>query len=531
MSTDGSVPNEAPASYRAERIIASMVMAWVVILTTYMILQNQTLSSESMYFLKIILSLSGAVMLATLPGFLDINYSLSGFSVRAAGGAAAFVFIYTQSPSIPALKLDPASNPPIEIKRIVPAPSGQLSNMDGGLPVLVSLSFDPLGFLLASTRKGSQTYAIYSAGHEENSQTVNSNVHLASMGFGNIWLLNELDSGGGPQAAISTITTFIRSIASKFVALLDRAAELLRASVDQLVILAEDLVAKLGSLTAMPEQLAVLTEGVGDSLDQLTSDVIEPTIISVQTLTETVLHDVGETVGGLTATVLGTTQQLTGDLLGVTQNVVDDVTGSVIPAVDGVLGSVTPQLEKITHRLNEVTPALIIKLDETLPLERSLVFGPQTVQAVTEQLPLQLDGVLESAEIGRLTNLGDGRISFAGEGNDPLGGPLLGNMNGVCNALGCTTGIIANIPAQLNEGLNRQLGATGGLAKSLLGGASISGSGDTGPGGGFDPGSPGANRDGGIQSSGGGGALSSTLQTTKDTVGGLTKGLGGLGRR
>ena len=73
-----------------------------------MIFQDHALSHASMYFLKIILSLSGAVMLATLPGFMDVNYTVGGFSVRAAGGAAAFVFIYTQSPNLPVLKLDPA---------------------------------------------------------------------------------------------------------------------------------------------------------------------------------------------------------------------------------------------------------------------------------------------------------------------------------------------------------------------------------------------------------------------------------------
>ena len=60
-------------------------MAWVIILTTYMIFQDHALSHSSMYFLKIILSLSGAVMLATLPGFMDVNYTIGGFSVRRGG--------------------------------------------------------------------------------------------------------------------------------------------------------------------------------------------------------------------------------------------------------------------------------------------------------------------------------------------------------------------------------------------------------------------------------------------------------------
>lgn len=538
MSTDGSVPNEDSASYRIERIIASIVMAWVVILTTYMILQNQTLSPTSMYFLKIILSLSGAVMLATLPGFLDINYSLSGFSVRAAGGAAAFVFIYTQSPSIPALKLDPAPNPPIDIKHSVTGSSGQLSNTADGFPVLVALSFDPVGLFLAGANKESETYAIYSAGHgESGNTTLNSNINLASLDFSNILMLHQ--SSNLSHALMSSVTTVLRNIASRVIALLDMAAELLRAGVDQVVVFADDLVTKLNSFIAAPiDQLTVLSDTVEVSLDQLSTDVIEPVIISVEGLVETVLIDVNDTVGGLTDAVLGTvggvTQQLTGELLGVTQNVVEDVTGSVLPAVDEIVGSVTPQLEKITHKLNEITPALVIKLDENLPLEQSLILGPERVHTVAENVVLQpLEGVLERVDVGHLTNLVNDPISFSGQGNDLLAGPLLGNISGPCNALGCATGIVTNVQGRVNEALlNRQSGAAGGLVRSLLGGgAPNSGPEETGPGGGFSGESPIEGSSGGGAQGANGGLLSSTLKTTSDAVGGLTNGLTGRRKR
>src|SRR5262245_2084815 len=115
-------PEQTPAlaakpAYRTERVIASLVMAWVIMLTSYMIFQDKELSEASMYFLKILLSLSGAVMLATLPGFMDINYSVGGLSIRAAGGAAAFVFIYTQSPHLPALKTSVERQYPVERTR------------------------------------------------------------------------------------------------------------------------------------------------------------------------------------------------------------------------------------------------------------------------------------------------------------------------------------------------------------------------------------------------------------------------------
>ena len=46
-------------------------------------------------------------MVATLPGFFNVDLNAPGFAVRAAGGAAAFVFVYTQSPSVPQLGLAP----------------------------------------------------------------------------------------------------------------------------------------------------------------------------------------------------------------------------------------------------------------------------------------------------------------------------------------------------------------------------------------------------------------------------------------
>jgi hypothetical protein len=65
MSNVGGENQKTAPLYRAERGIASLTMAWVIILTTYMIFQNHALSHTSIYFLKIILSLSGSVMLAT----------------------------------------------------------------------------------------------------------------------------------------------------------------------------------------------------------------------------------------------------------------------------------------------------------------------------------------------------------------------------------------------------------------------------------------------------------------------------------
>jgi hypothetical protein len=54
-------------------------------------------------------------MVGTLPGFLNVELTLPGIALRAAGGAAAFVFVYTQAPNVPQLGLAP---PDIRLNQI-----------------------------------------------------------------------------------------------------------------------------------------------------------------------------------------------------------------------------------------------------------------------------------------------------------------------------------------------------------------------------------------------------------------------------
>ena len=166
MDTEQRPQSSAKPAYRTERIIASLVMAWVIILTSYMIFQERALSQESIYFLKILLALSGAVMLATLPGFFDINYGVGGLSIRAAGGAAAFVFIYTQSPNIPNFSKPtaaPYSAP--ATPRQGTTSSNQHFDSDA-TPMLVALSIDPFGMAsaMSSFTAGSEAGGTNSGG-------------------------------------------------------------------------------------------------------------------------------------------------------------------------------------------------------------------------------------------------------------------------------------------------------------------------------------------------------------------------------
>ena len=90
-----------------ERIVATVIAVWVVVLISYLILSDRDFDPARIYFLKILLALSCGIVVGTLPGFLNLNLNAPGLVVRAAGGAAAFVFVYTQSPSVPELGLAP----------------------------------------------------------------------------------------------------------------------------------------------------------------------------------------------------------------------------------------------------------------------------------------------------------------------------------------------------------------------------------------------------------------------------------------
>lgn len=184
MSTSAGPATSGLPLYRTERVIASLTMAWVIILTTYMIFQDHALSYTSIYFLKIILALSGAVMLATLPGFFDVSYSLGGFSVRAAGGAAAFVFIYTQSPNLPVLKIDQPDKPPIsqEERRRLQTSEDHLSSHTDSFPVLMTLAVAPALVVPPAARPDDDAVALSAGGETSSGVWADAWVQRLSLG-------------------------------------------------------------------------------------------------------------------------------------------------------------------------------------------------------------------------------------------------------------------------------------------------------------------------------------------------------------
>jgi len=548
--------------YRTERVIASLTVAWVVILTTYMIFENHALSYTSIYFLKIVLSLSGGVMLATLPGFFDINYTLGGFSVRAAGGAAAFVFIYTQSPNLPALKADEAIAPPGYEQPADPAPPTpeRLSQADN-LPVTMAFILSPASFVPPQAQPG------YNGSEGSQSGTTSDNAPVNASGRVSIAEAVSTDFHGLASGA----QTLFRSAFMQFKAWLDLAARQLRATVDTII---DTLRQVLGLKQGMGDRapiIGVLSEDLDTTLEDLgagfpdKSDLsLSDVLFDIGTLGSSTLDGLSRSVDALVGTtdrtvgvVLNGVQQTSGQLLLKTDKVVTGVTGTLDRASGGLTENVTTPVEKlsggVTRSAGAVTEKAVSQSDETA--SDVLVRINAGVQKVTDSLNAvspKLVSILGENEGAAGDSAGqaekkartapqlpasaasvvDGELPGADFQDDanPPGAAAVSNMLGRGRAaLGkagsavCVSG--CGSPSRgAGRGAVRGLvsGARGGLSGAAGTGA-MAGGGSGGAVGGVGGASGGGSHGGGSSA---GGLVSSTVQTTGSVVGGAVKSLG-----
>ena len=531
METEQKTESSGSVAYRTERIIASLVMAWVIILTSYMIFQERSLSQESMYFLKILISLSGAVMLATLPGFFDISYGISGLTIRAAGGAAAFVFIFTQSPNIPNFHKEtvaPHSAPAVTR----PGTSSSIEHRDSSighrdsdaLPVLVSLSIDPMS--VASLASGGTTN-----GGSEGTGAWESTILVDQ----------EQTPSGVPSSMLATAMTAVQGSAARLadgaLHLLERIANALRDTVSWVGVKA---MALLENLRAPKGMLASDIQAFIVSIPQATADLVNtaaaPAVAAVDHLGEQmpVLDGLGDTVAnlpGILTTTVGNTVNSVGDLVGgilhaptdtlaLTGKAVGDLTENlagttkeVLAATRGLAQGVNAQVSAITEKLNDVAPALISPISPTLQkLDVATSGFHDAIGDVTSALP-PLTAVLGSGEGLTLPPLPIPAVR--GIGGQVIGGQVE-EVRGGCEHC---------VLQPLNLGSRGDGTPGGGLLGGRLGGIGLG----NGPGGGSGAASSGtAGSVGGIGRSGGG-AVSSAVGGLGSAVGNTTRGL--LGRR
>lgn len=568
MSTQGQQSQAASPIYRTERVIASLVMAWVIILTTYMIFQDHALSHSSMYFLKIILSLSGAVMLATLPGFMDINYNVGGFSVRAAGGAAAFVFIYTQSPNLPVLKLDPAQARPAQQQR--PPKSDNLSQLTDGYPTLMAFSLVPPGLLFSSAPSNGAPAQSggFEAGVNIDMPDEGGGAPLTG-GLGGISIAEAVSIDA--VAVVATVARYAWTAAHALGALLDTAATALRSGVSRLAATVGDLLGALKTLGGAPRQgLMLVSENLSASTDELVAGLLGPEgapagalLNQVGGLTNGLLGGLQNSVDGVVSTVDGTVQALTSVVQGTAHtvldsteklahgvtNVLDNATGGLTSGltpvanqivngitsttgqvVDGitpivantasqVLGGVGDGVGKLTEQLNAVSPALISTIDPDFIAGQTLLQLPDRLETVgslpiNETLGSPLGKLGADATRGLLSG-GVDRNLFANKFADPLGGEAL--PTGPTCIGGCGGNLLSGVAGSLQETTGSLVPSQGRLLGPLSGGGpasrgDIGGGPATGTGGGGHAASQ--------------GPISSTLGTVSSTLGGATRRIG-----
>jgi hypothetical protein len=84
-----------------DRIAATLAALVIVGLMAYLLVRNEPIADARLFFgLRLILSFGAAVLGASIPGFLNLQWSGGGLAVRAGGALALFVLTYVYTPDL-----------------------------------------------------------------------------------------------------------------------------------------------------------------------------------------------------------------------------------------------------------------------------------------------------------------------------------------------------------------------------------------------------------------------------------------------
>lgn len=139
----------AKGSFVFERRLASVTAVLVVGVVLYLVLRNEPFSDPNLVvILRIVLAVSMGIVGATIPGFLAIDYTKGGLSIRAAGAFALALLCYFATPHVNSLNLSlPAPKVAIDIPFVVDvrtsAGSGAVlkSQLDADAVVTFAMSY------------------------------------------------------------------------------------------------------------------------------------------------------------------------------------------------------------------------------------------------------------------------------------------------------------------------------------------------------------------------------------------------------
>ncbi len=104
---DNNEKNEVPPS-KIERLIGIVFAFLVLALVAYTVVMEIKIDDNKMPLLYILIAIMAGAVVATIPGFLNMDYSGKGVSIRAAGGVAAFVLVLSalQEMTVPSINTD-----------------------------------------------------------------------------------------------------------------------------------------------------------------------------------------------------------------------------------------------------------------------------------------------------------------------------------------------------------------------------------------------------------------------------------------
>src|SRR5918998_1102338 len=84
-----------------DRIAATCAALVIVGLAVFLLIRNQEIADPRLFFaLRLVLSLSAAILGATIPGFLELSWSGRGAAIRAGGALALFVLTFLFTPAL-----------------------------------------------------------------------------------------------------------------------------------------------------------------------------------------------------------------------------------------------------------------------------------------------------------------------------------------------------------------------------------------------------------------------------------------------
>lgn len=84
-----------------DRIAATFAALVIVGLVAFLLVRNQPITDPRLFFaLRVVLSLSAAILGASIPGFLNLRWSGGGLAVRAGGALALFVLTFVYTPDL-----------------------------------------------------------------------------------------------------------------------------------------------------------------------------------------------------------------------------------------------------------------------------------------------------------------------------------------------------------------------------------------------------------------------------------------------